>query len=72
MLNITTVLDLSLYLREERSYVPWATALEHLRSWARYLSESAPYRLFLQYTSHLLGPVAAHLGWEDGGTHLEK
>ncbi|XP_073998601.1 endoplasmic reticulum aminopeptidase 1-like isoform X3 [Rhodnius prolixus] len=72
LLNITTVLDLSLYLREERSYVPWATALEHLRSWARYLSESAPYRLFLQYTSHLLGPVAAHLGWEDGGTHLEK
>ncbi|KAF6199081.1 hypothetical protein GE061_007106, partial [Apolygus lucorum] len=71
-LNITTVLELALYLRDERDYAPWATALGHLQSWARYLSESAPYRLFLQFTNHLLSPVATSLGWSDTGTHLEK
>ncbi|XP_024085404.1 endoplasmic reticulum aminopeptidase 1-like isoform X2 [Cimex lectularius] len=72
LLNISTVLDMSLYLREERDYVPWATALIHLQSWARFLSESAPYRRFLNYTSQLISPVAQSLGWADEGTHLEK
>ncbi|XP_024220191.2 endoplasmic reticulum aminopeptidase 1 isoform X1 [Halyomorpha halys] len=72
LVNITTVLELSLYLREEREHVPWATALDHLQTWARFLSEAAPYRLFLEFISHILEPVATSLGWEDTGTHMEK
>ncbi|XP_039283006.1 LOW QUALITY PROTEIN: glutamyl aminopeptidase [Nilaparvata lugens] len=72
LLNVTTALELSLYLLKEREYVPWATALEHFQAWSKYLAEAAPYRLFLQYMKHLLGPVSHSLGWEDTGTHLHK
>lgn len=72
LLNATIALDLSLYLLKERDYVPWATALEHFQAWSKYLSEAAPYRLFLQYMKDLLAPVAQSLGWEDNGTHMYK
>ncbi|KAL1122590.1 hypothetical protein AAG570_002920 [Ranatra chinensis] len=72
LLNVTTVLNLTLYLIEERDYVPWATALQHFHTWTKYLSEAAPYRLFLLYIRHLLTPVATSLGWEDEGIHLIK
>lgn len=72
LLNISVAMDLSLYLLRERDYVPWATALQHFQAWSRYLAESAPYRLFLRYLKHLLGPVAHSLGWEDTGTHMMK
>ncbi|XP_046689288.1 LOW QUALITY PROTEIN: endoplasmic reticulum aminopeptidase 2-like [Homalodisca vitripennis] len=72
LLNVTIAMDLSLYLLRERDYVPWATALEHFQAWSRYLSEAAPYRLFLRYMKHLLGPVAHSLGWDDSGTHMNK
>lgn len=72
LLNVTVPMELSLYLLKEREYVPWATALEHFQAWSRYLSEAAPYRLFLRYMKHLLGPVAHSLGWEDTGTHMNK
>lgn len=65
-------LELSLYLRNERDYAPWATAIEHLKSWARRLSESLAYKSFLKYMRHLLEPVTKYLGWNKKKTHMEK
>ena len=61
-----------MYLRNERNYVPWATALEHLHQWSKCLSEAAPYRLFQEYMKYLLEPVAQEIGWEDSGAHLQR
>ncbi|KAJ8936471.1 hypothetical protein NQ314_012334 [Rhamnusium bicolor] len=72
ILNASIPLDLSLYLTKERDYVPWATAINHLKSWARRLSESLSYKLFLKYMRQLLKPVAKYVGWKKNGTHLEK
>ncbi|XP_060872010.1 endoplasmic reticulum aminopeptidase 1-like [Metopolophium dirhodum] len=72
ILNVTVPLELSKYLYKERDFVPWATALEHFENWSKFLSESSPYKLFLDYTKSLLGPVARSVGWDDQGTHLEK
>lgn len=72
VLNVTVPLELSRYLYKERDFVPWATALEHFQNWSKFLSESSPYKMFLDYMKSLLGPVARSVGWEDEGTHLEK
>ncbi|VVC37450.1 Aminopeptidase N-type,ERAP1-like C-terminal domain,Peptidase M1, membrane alanine aminopeptidase, N- [Cinara cedri] len=72
VLNVTVPLELSKYLRKERDFVPWATALAHFQNWSKFLSESSPYRLFLDYMKSLLVPVAQSVGWKDNGTHLKK
>lgn len=72
VVNITLPLRLAMYLRNERSYVPWASALEHLHSWSKYLAEASPYRLFQQYIKYLIEPVAKDITWEDEGPHLQR
>lgn len=72
VINVTLPLRMCLYLRNERDYVPWATALEHLQNWSKFLGEAAPYRMFQQFMKHLLEPIANEIGWEDNGTHLQK
>lgn len=72
VLNVTAPLELSKYLYKERDFVPWATALEHFENWSKFLSESSPYKLFLEYTKNLLFPISRFVGWDDQGTHLEK
>lgn len=72
LLNASIPLELTLYLVNERDYVPWATAIEHFQAWSRRLSESLAYKLFLQYMRKLLTPVTKYVGWNDKGTHLQK
>ncbi|KAJ8985877.1 hypothetical protein NQ317_006251, partial [Molorchus minor] len=72
ILNASIPLELSLYLAKERDYVPWATAIGHLKSWARRLSESLSYKLFLKYMRQLLKPVSGYVGWKKSRRHLEK
>lgn len=72
LLNASVPLELSLYLENERDYVPWATAIEHFQAWSRRLSESLAYKLFLNYMRRLLEPVTKYVGWEDTGSHLNK
>lgn len=72
VLNATVPLELSLYLMNEKDYVPWATALEHFQSWSKRLSESKAYKLFLEYMRQLLGPITKFVGWDDKGLHLHK
>lgn len=69
---MTLPLRMCLYLRNERDYVPWATALNHLQNWSKYLSEASPYRMFQLFMKHLLEPVSNEIGWEDTGSHLQK
>ncbi|XP_065165053.1 endoplasmic reticulum aminopeptidase 1-like isoform X2 [Atheta coriaria] len=72
LLNATVPLEMSLYLINERDYVPWATAIEHFQSWSRILSESLSYKLFLQYMRKIMTPVTKFVGWNDKGPHLKK
>nr|XP_022900776.1 endoplasmic reticulum aminopeptidase 1-like isoform X2 [Onthophagus taurus] len=72
LLNASLALELSLYLINERDYVPWATAIAHFQSWSRRLSEALPYKLFLQYMRKLLTPVTKHVGWDEKGPHLDR
>lgn len=72
LLNATVPLEMSLYLINERDYVPWATAIEHFQSWSRILSESLSYKLFLQYMRKIMEPVTKFVGWNDKGPHLKK
>ncbi|KAJ8923593.1 hypothetical protein NQ315_010172 [Exocentrus adspersus] len=72
LLNASIPLELSLYLTKEKEYVPWATAINHLKTWARRLSESLSYKMFLKYMRRLLKPIADYVGWKKKRTHLEK
>lgn len=71
-LNASVPLELSLYLLNERDYVPWATALGYLHSWRQKLSESSGYKKYIAFLKKLLGPVTKHVGWNDEGSHLTK
>ncbi|CAH0561852.1 unnamed protein product [Brassicogethes aeneus] len=72
LLNASVPLEMSLYLYKERDYVPWATAMDHFQSWARRLSESLSYKMFLKYMRQLLTPITNYVGWKNTGPHLEK
>ncbi|XP_043260326.1 endoplasmic reticulum aminopeptidase 1-like isoform X1 [Colletes gigas] len=71
-LNATIPLELSLYLLNERDYVPWATALGYLHSWKGRLSESPGYKRYITFLKRLLTPVTKYVGWTDEGSHLKK
>ncbi|XP_076751156.1 endoplasmic reticulum aminopeptidase 1 isoform X3 [Xylocopa sonorina] len=71
-LNATIPLELSLYLLEERDYVPWATALGYLHSWKERLSESPGYKRYITFLKQLITPVTKYVGWMDEGSHLKK
>ena len=71
-LNASVPLKLSLYLLNEREYVPWATALNYLHSWKEKLSESAGYKRYIIFLKKLLTPITKYVGWNDEGSHLTK
>ncbi|KAK2584087.1 hypothetical protein KPH14_006530 [Odynerus spinipes] len=71
-LNATIPLELSLYLMNERDYVPWVTALRYLHSWEERLAESRAYKRYIEFLKRLLGPVTKYVGWTDEGSHLDK
>ncbi|KAJ8684054.1 hypothetical protein QAD02_019846 [Eretmocerus hayati] len=71
-LNASIPLQLSLYLLNEREYVPWATALSYLHSWKEKLSESSAYKRYIIFFKKLLTPVTQYVGWNDDGSHLKK
>ncbi|KAK0159807.1 hypothetical protein PV327_010880 [Microctonus hyperodae] len=70
--NATIPLRLSLYLINERDYVPWATALSYLQSWKEKLAESSGYKRYITFLKWLLGPITQYVGWNDEGTHLTQ
>ncbi|XP_014219724.1 glutamyl aminopeptidase [Copidosoma floridanum] len=72
VLNATVPLRLSLYLLNERDYVPWATALDYLHSWKDKLSESSGYKRYIAFLRRLMTPVTKFVGWSDDGSHLKK
>ena len=65
-------LELSQYLLKEKEYVPWATALEHFRTWSKILYERQAHRLLLQFLLQLIKPIYQKVGWTDTGPHLTK
>ncbi|GAB6025285.1 hypothetical protein CHUAL_010702 [Chamberlinius hualienensis] len=65
-------LQLIQYLVNERDYVPWITALDHLATMETMLWEKQSYRLLVKYIQSLLVPITDYLGWEEKGSHLER
>jgi len=65
-------LELSQYLLKETEYVPWATALEHFRSWIKVLYEKPAHRLLISYMLKLLDPIYRTVEWDDSGSHLMR
>ncbi|KAL1493346.1 hypothetical protein ABEB36_011418 [Hypothenemus hampei] len=72
LLNATIPLELSTYLVKEKEYAPWAAAIEHFQNWARRMSESLPYKLFLNYLRNLLRPIAKHVGWKNSNDYVQQ
>ncbi|XP_025602401.2 endoplasmic reticulum aminopeptidase 2-like isoform X3 [Athalia rosae] len=72
VLNATIPLELSLYLLNERNFVPWATATQHLESWSKRMSETLGFKKYITFMKTLLGPVTTHVGWNDTGTHSTR
>ncbi|CAG7629470.1 unnamed protein product [Allacma fusca] len=72
IISASIPLELSQYLLKETEYVPWATALEHFRTWSKILYERAAHRLLLQFMLKLIQPVYETVGWMDTGSHLDK
>ncbi|CAG9759897.1 unnamed protein product [Ceutorhynchus assimilis] len=72
LLNATIPLELSTYLIKEKDYVPWATAIGHFENWARRMSESLPYKLFLNYMRNLLRPISNYVGWKNSDDHVKQ
>lgn len=72
LINASIPLELTLYLKKERDYVPWVTAIEHFQAWSLRLSESVAYKLFLKYMRQLLEPITQYVGWKNSGSHLDK
>lgn len=63
---------MSQYLLQETEYVPWATALDHFRSWIKVLYEKPAHRLLISYVLKLLDPIYKNVEWADTGSHLKR
>lgn len=72
ILNATIPLELSLYLLNERDFVPWATAIEHLQLWTKKMSETAGFKKYVTFVKTLLGPVTTYVGWNDTGSYSTR
>ncbi|XP_075550023.1 endoplasmic reticulum aminopeptidase 1-like isoform X2 [Dermacentor variabilis] len=71
-LNLSVALELASYLKKERDFGPWATALPHLLDLQRMGSDSDWLPVLQGHLLSLLRPVLADLGWEDTGPHLDR
>ncbi|XP_031564452.1 glutamyl aminopeptidase-like [Actinia tenebrosa] len=72
-LKLTTALDLTLYLVNEKEYVPWSSALNNLGYIDSMLCASkGDYAYYKKYVLQQLTPIVEELGWEDKGSHLQK
>ncbi|XP_070545823.1 glutamyl aminopeptidase-like [Ptychodera flava] len=68
----TKALDLSLYLKKERNYVPLATTISNLGYIGEVFIGRDGYKLYKQYILQQLSDIIDEVGWNDTGTHLEK
>lgn len=72
VLNVTVPLTLSQYLVNETEYLPWATALAHLRKLDTVLSIRTARRSLHCFVRHLVTPLYSILGWTTKGPHIQS
>jgi len=72
VLNITVPLTLSQYLVNETEYLPWATALTHLRKLDTLLSIRTARMSLHCFVRHLVTPLYSILGWTTKVPHIQR
>ncbi|XP_055587207.1 aminopeptidase N [Uranotaenia lowii] len=64
-LNYSTALSVTRYLVHETDYVPWKAAIGSLNFIDSMLIKTSSYDKFKKYSTHLLKPIFAKVGFED-------
>lgn len=72
VLNVTVPLTLSQYLVNETEYLPWSTALTHLRKLDTLLSIRTARRSLHCFVRNLVTPLYSVLGWTAKTTHIQR
>ncbi|EFX80575.1 endoplasmic reticulum aminopeptidase 1-like isoform X2 [Daphnia pulex] len=72
MLNVTVPLTLSQYLVNETDYLPWSTALTHLRKLDTVLSIRTARRSLHCFVRHLVTPLYSIMGWTTKVPHIQS
>ncbi|XP_043827241.1 glutamyl aminopeptidase [Dromiciops gliroides] len=73
LLNYSVSLNLTLYLKNERDYLPWQSIISALSYMTSMLEDDAElYPLLKEYLRSRVKPLADSLSWKDEGEHLEK
>ncbi|CAL7935735.1 unnamed protein product [Xylocopa violacea] len=62
-LNYTVALPLTLYLKQEKDYVPWQTALTNLNFLRNMLRTSKHYHIFNLYITHIMQKLTESVGY---------
>jgi len=65
-------LELTEYLKNEKEYVPFVSAISSLGYIGGMLLTRPGYKIYEKYMVQQVLPLVHELGWEDKGTHLEK
>lgn len=72
VLNVTIPLKLSTYLVNETDYLPWSTALQHLRKLDSLLSFRTARRALHCFVRNLVTPLYNALGWTTTSPHIQS
>ena len=72
VVNVTVPLSLSQYLVNETEYLPWSTALTHLRKLDSLLSIRTARRSLHCFVRNLVTPLYSMLGWTTKTTHTQR
>ena len=72
VLNVTIPLKLSTYLVNETDYLPWSTALRHLRKLDSLLSFRTARRALHCFVRNLVTPLYNTLGWNTTSPHIQR
>lgn len=73
LLNYTTALNLTKYLKGETDYIPWQRAIAAVNYIiSMFEDDTEIYPKIERYFRDQIKPVADNLGWDDTGNHLTK
>lgn len=72
LVAVTVPLEMCMYLLKENEFVPWASALGHLKKWKQVLQETELIPQLNAFIRHLVSPMYNKVGWVDKGSHTDR